>query len=306
MNDWVYRGAKLGIFTAFLSVIIALWSYSNAKGIDVFSTPLEERESETAPEHSLWKKPTGNNYFGTAGLSLLNKMDPKNIEDYLRYLTSTGHMAGTKQDLEQAEFVKEFFLEHGIDSAHLQPYNVQLSYPDISNPNKVYLIDGNGSVKFTSRILEENQNGVPYDESIPPAFMAFSPAGSITTKELVFVNYGRYEDFQQVKAMGINITGKIVIAKFGRIFRGDKVLNAQRFNATGVILYTDPSDYHPDSDSGGPSYPNSYWLPGSGIQRGSIMWRDGDPTTPFYPSIVAAVTATSAVTTKTKTPKAEN
>ncbi|KAK7084899.1 N-acetylated-alpha-linked acidic dipeptidase 2, partial [Halocaridina rubra] len=56
--------------------------------------------------------------------------------------------------------------------------------------------------------------------------------------ELVYVNYGQYEDFKQVEEMGINITDRLVIAKFGKVFRGDKVQNAERFNASGIILYT--------------------------------------------------------------------
>ncbi|MPC57307.1 N-acetylated-alpha-linked acidic dipeptidase 2 [Portunus trituberculatus] len=55
---------------------------------------------------------------------------------------------------------------------------------------------------------------------------------------MVFVNYGFYEDFEKLQRAGVDVSGRIVIAKFGKIFRGDKVLNAERFNASGVILYT--------------------------------------------------------------------
>lgn len=42
--------------------------------------------------------------------------------------------------------------------------------------------------------------------------------------ELVFVNYGRYADFEKLeKDYKMNVSGKIVIAKYGKIFRGDKV-----------------------------------------------------------------------------------
>lgn len=54
-----------------------------------------------------------------------------------RYLTSKGHMAGTKQDLEQAEYLKAAWEEYGLDQVFLQPYNVQLSHPDLAKPNKV-------------------------------------------------------------------------------------------------------------------------------------------------------------------------
>lgn len=42
----------------------------------------------------------------------------------------------------------------------------------------------------------------------------------------MYVNYGRTEDFVQLqREMGINVTGKIVIVRYGKIFRGNKVGN---------------------------------------------------------------------------------
>jgi len=43
-------------------------------------------------------------------------------------------------------------------------------------------------------------------------------------EDLIYVNYGRTEDFFKLeREMGINCTGKIVIARYGKIFRGNKV-----------------------------------------------------------------------------------
>ena len=60
--------------------------------------------------------------------------------------------------------------------------------------------------------------------------------------------------------------------------------NAQRHKAAGVILYSDPADYS-SVDPGVGTYPASWWLPGDGIQRGTIGWKDGDPSTPMYPAL---------------------
>ncbi|XP_050693224.1 putative N-acetylated-alpha-linked acidic dipeptidase isoform X2 [Eriocheir sinensis] len=223
--------------------------------------------------------------FGTAGEKLLREMKASNIRRNLKYLTTQGHMAGTKHDLDQAEHLRKKWLEQGLDQVFLQPYNVQLSKPSLDKPNKVYLLDEAGQVKFTSSVMEEVLKDKPYDSTIPPAFLAFSPSGTVTSSEVVFANYGAYEDFEALQRAGVQVAGRLVIAKFGNIFRGDKVLNAERFNASGMILYTDPADYHPDWHKGGEAYPNTFWLPESGIQRGSLLWRDGDPTTPYYPSI---------------------
>ena len=43
--------------------------------------------------------------------------------------------------------------------------------------------------------------------------------------ELIYVNYGRVEDYKYIEEnmASVNISGKIVIARYGKIFRGDKV-----------------------------------------------------------------------------------
>ena len=46
---------------------------------------------------------------------------------------------------------------------------------------------------------------------------------SIFQGDLVYVNYGRPEDFKVLLDKGVNCSGKIVIARYGHVFRGDKV-----------------------------------------------------------------------------------
>ena len=46
--------------------------------------------------------------------------------------------------------------------------------------------------------------------------------------DLVYVNYGRREDFKLLQSMTVNCSGKIVIARYGRVFRGDKVTDQYR------------------------------------------------------------------------------
>ena len=69
----------------------------------------------------------------------------------------------------------------------------------------------------------------------------------------------------------------IWIKDFG--FFSLKVKNAQRYNASGIIMYTDPSDFN----RGNTTYPNSWWMPPSGLQRGTVG-SDGDYLTPLYPA----------------------
>ena len=112
--------------------------------------------------------------------------------------------------------------------------------------------------------------------------------GTIVSEELVYVNYGRFEDFAYLtRELGISVKDKLVMIRYGQVFRGNKIKWAQQFGAAGVILYSDPADYHADLGKDEP-YPHSWWLPESGIQRGTIEWHDGDMSTPMYPAIEGA------------------
>lgn len=68
----------------------------------------------------------------------------------------------------------------------------------------------------------------------------------------MYVNYGRVEDYQWlVSNKSINVTGKIVIARYGKIFRGDKVMEGavQRGMIAGdVSKYLHSSLYFEDTD----------------------------------------------------------
>ncbi len=59
-------------------------------------------------------------------------------------------MAGTDQDLLQAEWVRDRFLAAGLDEAQTVPYDVLLSYPRPGIVNKVELIDDKNGVNFTT------------------------------------------------------------------------------------------------------------------------------------------------------------
>ncbi len=65
------------------------------------------------------------------------------------------------------------------------------------------------------------------------------------TAGIVYANYGRQEDFETLERLGLNVSGKVVLARFGRLYRGAKVVNAQKRGAIGVIIYSDPYDYGP-------------------------------------------------------------
>lgn len=98
------------------------------------------------------------------------------------------------------------------------------------------------------------------------------------------MNYARTEDFFKLeREMNINCSGKIVIARYGKIFRGNKVKNAMLAGAIGIILYSDPADYFAPAVQ---PYPKGWNLPGTAAQRGNVLNLNGagDPLTPGYPA----------------------
>jgi len=103
--------------------------------------------------------------------------------------------------------------------------------------------------------------------------------------EVVYVNYGLIEDYAQLDSMGVSVKGKIVIARYGRSYRGIKAREAERHGAVGLMIYSDPAD---DGYVRGDVYPAGPMRPSQGIQRGSVMNPNGDPSTPGYPSTANA------------------
>lgn len=86
--------------------------------------------------------------------------------------------------------------------------------------------------------------------------------------------------------MGISIEGKIVIVRYGQIYRGAKAQFAQQLGAVGVIIYTDPIDYSNNFTDYDQTFPHNMWMPPKGGQRGSVSYgiTNGDFPTPFLPS----------------------
>ena len=85
---------------------------------------------------------------------------------------------------------------------------------------------------------------------------------------------------QQLKDLGVSVEGKICMARYGKIFRGNKVKHCQDAGAIGVILFSDPGDVAVQGTEKENVYPNTIFLPGSGVQRGSTFIGDGDPLSP--------------------------
>jgi N-acetylated-alpha-linked acidic dipeptidase len=194
----------------------------------------------------------------------------------LKALTAEPHMAATPGDHETALYVAQKFRAAGL-ATEIVPYRVLLNWPKVV---RVEAHDSTGKMLMTGP-TPEHVKGDPYQDNqhVVMPFNGSSGSGDVTGS-VVYANYGRLEDFNQLADHHIDLHGKIVIARYGAIFRGVKVYLAEQRGAIGVLLYSDPQD---DGYYKGDAYPMGPWRPATGVQRGSVQYLfkyPGDPETP--------------------------
>jgi N-acetylated-alpha-linked acidic dipeptidase len=222
--------------------------------------------------------------FGYANFAAQSKVEEKFLAvpdarlagQHLKVLTAEPHMAATPEDHSTAEYVAQKFRAAGLDT-QIVPYRVLLNQP---RAVRVEAYDASGHL-LMSGPTREHVDGDPGQDN-PRVVMPFngSSASGDVTGEVVYANYGRLEDFNQLAAQHIDLHGKIVIARYGTNFRGVKVYLAEQRGAIGVLLYSDPQD---DGYYKGDAYPLGPWRPETGVQRGSVQFLSkypGDPETP--------------------------
>ncbi|MBI3671126.1 MAG: M28 family metallopeptidase [Acidobacteria bacterium] len=198
----------------------------------------------------------------------------ESAERTLRILTSTPHMAGTDGSRRVAEFIRDQLRSYGFE-AELVRYRAWLPQP---TEVKLELVQPETKALGTPEEPFESDKDT-YDKRAVVGFNSYSPSGEVTAP-VVYVNYGTQEDYRRLSELSVGVEGKIVLARYGRGFRGVKAKVAEENKAAGLILYSDPAD---DGYVAGDAYPRGPWRPMSGIQRGSIQYTfifPGDPLTP--------------------------
>jgi N-acetylated-alpha-linked acidic dipeptidase len=202
--------------------------------------------------------------------------DAKLAGEELKTLTAEPHLAATPEDHKTAEFVAQKFRAAGLDT-EIVPYRVLLNQPKVVRV-EAFGADGHQLMSGPTR---ERVDGDPFqdDPRVVMPFNGSSGSGDVTG-EVVYANYGRLEDFDELAKQNIDLHGKIVITRYGGNFRGVKVYIAEQRGAVGVLIYSDPQD---DGYFKGDAWPNGPWRPESGVQRGSVQYLfryPGDPQTP--------------------------
>jgi len=201
---------------------------------------------------------------------------PQNLRAYMERLSARPHNVGSPYDKDNAEWILAKFKEFGLD-AHIETFSILYPTP---KERLVELVDG--GPHFVAKLQEppvpEDPSSKLTNEQIP-TYNAYSIDGDVTGP-LVYVNYGIPEDYEQLERRGVSVKGAIIIARYGRSWRGIKPQVGAEHGAIGCIIYSDPRD---DGYSGGAVFPNGPWRPKDGVQRGSVQDSSvfmGDPLTP--------------------------
>lgn len=190
-------------------------------------------------------------------------IDAELMDEWLRHMTMRPHHVGAPASKDNAEFLAELFRSWGYD-VEIAAYEILLPVP---KTREVELIAPTRySATLTEDTLAEDPSTSVRQDLLPP-YNAFSTDGEVEA-ELVFVNYGIPEDYEVLERHGIDVSGKIAIAKYGRSWRGIKPKLAGEKGAIGTIIYSDPAD---DGYGAGDVYPKGPFKNDSGVQRGSVM-----------------------------------
>ncbi|MEO7768768.1 MAG: M28 family peptidase, partial [Ferruginibacter sp.] len=202
-------------------------------------------------------------------------LNANNVGTYIREMSAVPHHVGSPGGKATAEYILEKFKRWGYDAA-IENFYVLFPTP------KTRLLEMTGSRNFQASlkepVLKEDGTSGQGDLQLP-VYNCWSADGDVTGK-LVFVNYGVPADYEKLARMGIDVKGKIVIAKYGQSWRGIKPKVAAEHGAIGCIIYSDPKE---DGYFRGDVYPKGPFRPELGAQRGSVEDMPiypGDPLTP--------------------------
>jgi len=198
------------------------------------------------------------------------------MSDIHQQVTARPHTAGSAASLDVAETVRQALETAGLET-EVHEYDVLLSTPrsvavTITAPRREAL-------DVTEPASAEDPDSSNPD--LGPGYVAYSASGA-ASGQVVYVNYGLPPDYEALEAAGVDVTGKIVLARYARSHRAVKIHTAETHGARGILIYSDPAD---DGFARGPIWPNGPWRADFQVQRGngkySWFWH-GDPLSPGF------------------------
>ncbi len=204
--------------------------------------------------------------------------EPERVGRYMRRMSAKPHLAGTPASKAVAEYILGLMHEWGLD-ARIEPFEALLPTP------KTRVLEMVAPKTFRARLQEP---ALPEDKDTAnpgqvPSYNAYSADGDVTAP-VVYVNYGVPADYETLAKLGIDVKGKIVLARYGSSWRGVKPKVAYEHGAVACLIYSDPRD---DGYFAGDVYPKGAFRPPDGVQRGSVLDMaiyPGDPLSPGWAS----------------------
>lgn len=203
------------------------------------------------------------------------QLSAQRIGQYIKDMSSRPHHVGSPGGEAVAQYLLSKFKSFGLE-ARIETYQVLFPTP------KTRVLEMTGPTTYKAILkepaLKEDATSGQTKEQLD-IYNCWSADGDVSG-ELVYVNFGLPEDYEKLASMGIDVKGKIVIARYGRSWRGIKPKVAQEHGAVGCIIYSDPKE---DGYYQGDVYPKGAWKNEYGAQRGSVMDMviyPGDPLTP--------------------------
>ncbi|RJU10037.1 folate hydrolase [Xanthomonas campestris] len=204
-----------------------------------------------------------------------NGLKDADYRGWLKQWSSAPNQVGAPHNLENARDLQARLRSYGWD-ARIETFEVLWPSPKTSQLELL------GPTPYVARLKEPPLAGdstSTQTEHVLPPYVIYGGNGDVTG-DLVYVNYGIAEDYEALARNGVDVRGKIVIARYGKGWRGLKPRLAQEHGAIGAIIYSDPRDDGYFQDQAYPDGPaRNQWS----VQRGSVAnfaIYPGDPLTP--------------------------
>jgi N-acetylated-alpha-linked acidic dipeptidase len=207
---------------------------------------------------------------------------PELLREYMKHLSAEPHHVGSAYDKQNAEWIRDKYQSWGLD-AKIEEFDVLFPTPtervlEMIEPTRFRAVLKEPAIPEDPDSADANQL---------PTYNAYSIDGDVIG-QLVYVNYGVPADYDELAKLGVDVKGKIAIARYGGSWRGIKPKVAAEHGAIGCLIYSDPKD---DGYFQGDVFPKGAYRPEQGVQRGSVMdmpIHPGDPLTPGWGAVKGA------------------
>src|SRR5580693_1958442 len=159
--------------------------------------------------------------------------DRDRIRENMRRLSARPHHVGSPYDKDNAEWLLVQLKSYGLE-AQIEVFSTLFPTP------KSRLLELQGPAPFKAKLQEPALSVDPTSSQASeqlPTYNAYSHDGDVTAP-LVYVNFGRPEDYEVLARNGVSVQGAIVLARYGASWRGIKPKVASEHGAVGCIIFS--------------------------------------------------------------------